>query len=581
MIKTKSKNIIILLVLALLTLSTTSFAAVYDWIGVFDSDWDNPDNWNVTGSIWTWPNEQYFNIAKECVNDDCEEINIASGNKLSRLYGLTMSGASEGSNETILTISNNTDLYIWGCMWIGQCGTGTVKTEVSNGSSLFVDSLVVGDAEGSTGLLDVVNGAVEVVGEMYVGKYDNSTGKLQIRRDVPSYGYDLRVWKNMTVGSFNDSMGTVDIDNSSIKLENRLLIGLESTGIFKIGGSTLSIRGNMEAGSGANSSGTVEIKSSTVDIGDDLKVGRKSTGMFEIEDSILDIGGNMTAGNKVNSSGTIKIKSSTVGIGGTLKVGRESTGMCAIEDSILNIGETLFVGEESTGMCEIEDSTLDIYWNLVVGKSSGSTGTIEIKDSTLDIKGRLRLTRGGTSGTMSIEGNSKISVNEEFRMGDKDTLNAVSKLEMDGGDVVIGSHCHLNMDGGAGSVADFTLNDGRWTNDGNIYVGETPRGDCSLTINGGTMVSYSNIFVGSPGIDDFGQSRIFLNGGLLQGEGLECNIKANSRIVYKGGELWINKSALTEAEMQDLINIGKIDVPVNYEITTIGDYTVLRGGYDE
>jgi hypothetical protein len=315
----------------------------------------------------------------------------------------------------------------------------------------------------------------------------------------------------------------------------------------------------MTAGNTVNSSGTIRIKGSFVGIGDTLKVGRESTGMFEIEDSILDIAGCIEAGSKGNSSGEMEIKSSTI-----------------------HIGETLFVGMESTGMCKIEDSALDIDWNLVVGKSSGSTGTVQIKDSTLYIKGRVRLTRRGNSGIMSIEGNSKISVNEEFQMGDKDTLNAVSKLEMDGGDIIIGSHSHLNMNGGAGSVADFTLNDGRWTNDGNIYVGETPRGDCNLTINGGTMVSYSDIFVGSPdGIDDFGQSRIFLNSGLLQSEGLEFNINANNRIVYKGGQLWINKLAVTEADMQNFINIGKIDVPVNYEITTIGDYTVLRGGYDE
>ena len=47
MSKTKSKNIIILLVIALLTLSTTSFAAVYDWIGTTDVYWDNPDNWEI------------------------------------------------------------------------------------------------------------------------------------------------------------------------------------------------------------------------------------------------------------------------------------------------------------------------------------------------------------------------------------------------------------------------------------------------------------------------------------------------------------------------------------------------------
>lgn len=504
MTKTKSKNIIVLLVVALLTPSTTSFAAVYDWIGIFDGDWDNRDNWNVTGSIWTWPNEQYFTIANEWVNDDCEEINITSGNKVSRFYGLAMSGASEGSNEIVLTISNNSDLNIWGrSMWIGQSGDGTAKTEVSNGSSLTVHSLVVGNAEGSTGLLDVINGAVEVY-EMYVGKYDNSTGKLQIRRDVPSDGYDLTVAKDMTVGFKNDSVGTV------------------------------------------------EIKSSTVVIGHTLWVAKDSTGMFEIEDSILDIWGNMQVAG-ANSSATVEIKSSTVRIG------------------------KLFVGRGSTGMFEIEDSVLEIDSKLEVGRNSGSIGTVEIKDSTLDIKHHLILTREGTS-IMNIEGNSKISVNEQFRMGYADTLNSLSELKMDGGDVFIASHSRLNAKGGAGSVANFTLNDGKWTNGGEIYVGETPKGDCNLTINGGTMVSYNKIFVGSPGIDDSGQSRIFLNGGLLQGEGLEFNINADSRIVYKGGELWINKSVLTETDMQNLIDIGKIDVSAApaYEITTVGDYTVLR-----
>ena len=288
----------------------------------------------------------------------------------------------------------------------------------------------------------------------------------------------------------------------------------------------------------------------------------------------------MEVGYRGSSSGTLEIESSTVDIGGTLNVGRESTAMLKIKDSTVDIDRRFNVGRRagSTGTVEIEDSTLDIGRNLVVAEKAGSTGTVEIKDSTLDIHDSLTLTNGGTSGIMSIKGDSIIIINEQFQMGAKGKVNAVSELVMDDGAVTVGVISRLNMAGAAGSMADFTLNDGRWTNNGNIYVGETPRGDCNLTINGGSMASYSNIFVGSPGIDDFGQSRIFLNGGLLQGEGLEFNIKANSRIVYKGGELRINKSALNEADMQDLINIGKIDVPADYEITTIGDYTVLRGG---
>jgi hypothetical protein len=507
MTKTKSKNIIFMLVVALLTLNTTSFAAVYDWIGADDVDWDNPGNWDVTSSTWTWPNEEY---SDSLVNQDCDKINITTGDIVDRIYSLAMSGASEGSNETDLTISNNSGLNIWGHMWIGQNGDGTVQAEVSNGSSLTVgQSLVVGDAEESTGLLDVTNGALEVMGEMYIGKYNNSTGNLQIKRDVPGVGYDLTVGKNMYVGFSHDSVGKVEIESSSVKFENKLRIGWESTGLFKI------------------------------------------------KDSALDIWGPVEVGYRGSSSGTLEIESSTVDIGGTLNVGREST-----------------------GMLKIKDSTVDIDHRLNVGRRAGSTGTVEIKDSTLDIHDSLTLTNGGTSGIMSIKGNSIIIINEQFQMGAKDKMNAVSELVMDDGAVTVGVISRLNMAGAAGSMADFTLNDGTWINRGKgIYVGETTYGDCHLTINGGTMVSDGMIFVGRPwGDDDFGQSRIFLNGGLLQGEGLEFNTPADSRIVYKGGELLINKSALTEADMQNLIDIGKIDVSAApaYEITTIGDYTILR-----
>ena len=480
MTKTKSKNIMLVLVVALLTLSTTSFAAVYDWIGTSGDNWETPGNWDVTGSTWTWPNEEYGDSR---VNQDCEEINITTGDIVDRFNHLAMSGASEGSNETVLTIRNNSGLHIGGHMWIGQNGDGTVQVEVRNGSSLTVDKvLIVGDAEESTGLLDVTNGAVEVKEGMFVGKAHNSTGKMQIKGNVPGAGYDLNVWKSLSVG---------DSDNSV---------------------------------------GTVEIKSSSVKIGRDLNVGKTGS-----------------------STGTVEIKSSTV-----------------------DIGSILFIGKGSTGMFEIKDSTLDTGSNLVVGRDEGSTGTVEIKDSTLDIQQLLILTRWGTSGIMNIKGNSIIIINERFQMGAKPTMNAVSKLVMDDGVVTVGSDSRLNMAGAAGSMADFTLNDGTWINGGNIYVGETPEGDCYLTINGGTMVSDSMIFVGNPGGDDIGESIIFLNGGVLQGEGLEFNMDADSLIVYRGGELRIRNSALDETDMQNLIDIGKIDVPSDYEITTIGDYTVLR-----
>ncbi len=73
-----------------------------------------------------------------------------------------------------------------------------------------------------------------------------------------------------------------------------------------------------------------------------------------------------------------------------------------------------------------------------------------------------------------------------------------------------------------------------------------------------------------------GESRIFLNGGVLQGEDLLWSM-TDSMIVFVDGELRINGVAVSVGDMQALVDAGKIDVSgaVGYAILTDGDYTVL------
>ena len=165
MTKTKSKNIMLVLVVALLTLSTTSFAAVYDWIGTSGDNWDTPGNWDVTGSAWTWPNDEYGDSR---VNQDCDEINISNGDTVERSGELIITGAEDGSNESVLTIDNGSFLTVNG------------TTGVAEGNS-------------SVGTLNIDNGTVDIWGYLYVGKTGTSTGTLKIKNNTPDIERSLMV----------------------------------------------------------------------------------------------------------------------------------------------------------------------------------------------------------------------------------------------------------------------------------------------------------------------------------------------------------------------------------------------------
>lgn len=519
-----------ILVAAMLVVSSISNAAEYEWTGAAGDNWDTPGNWQVTGSLYTWPHEQY-GAGQRWVNDDCEEITIATGQTVDRFGPVAMSGASAGNNTTALSIKNHSTLDTHsGDMWIGQNGDGTVKVEVTDESLLSVHYLIVGDAQQSTGLLEVANGAVNVATYLYVGKAHSSTGKMEIKRDVPVAGYDLTVGRDLIVGSDFESAGSLEGENS------RIFVGQD----MKVGDADVAV-------------GTVEVKNSSVEISRHLYLGRtgNAVGMLEIKDGSVEVGRDMYLAD----------------------FGDLNLGTCLMKNSTLQTGARLFVGSGSVGLLEVNNSVLHIGTNLIVGRSGRAVGTLEIKDSIINIlAGDLRIPLNADSGTVRIGGNSTIVTARGFKLN-YGSSSKLGELVMNDGQVNVESITHVNFQGGVDSQAGFTLNGGTWDSGGDILVGNTPNGgNACLTINGGTMVTVGTVSVGNP---SSGQSRIFLNGGLLQAEaGLSIDGSSDSLIVYRGGELWIKGSSV--GAMEALITAGRIDVPAVYEITTIGDYTVLR-----
>lgn len=265
-----------------------------------------------------------------------------------------------------------------------------------------------------------------------------------------------------------------------------------------------------------------------------------------------------------NGSGLGKLTTMFIGCNG-------SSGRAEVHGGALEVGE-LLVGLQSysTGKLEIKSGTVDVGMVFAVAVMTESAGVVEIKGGTLNSSGDLWLAVDGDSAAMSIKG-GEVNIAGHFQMNYSTGL--LSELVMDGGVVNVAYGTYLNWGAGIDSQADFTLNGGTW-NSGKLCVGATTNGgNACLTINGGTMVSSGNLVVGN---QSSGESRIILNGGLLQAGDLIIDTSTDSLIVYRGGELWVNKTAMGEAAMQDLITAGLIDATADYEITTVGDYTVLR-----
>jgi len=451
MLKTKSANLV--LIFMLLVFTPISYAAEYEWTGATGQDWDNPSNWDVTGSMYTWPNEEFSPWDR--VNTDCDEINIGTGGIVDRWGSLNIRGADDGSNEAVLTLDHSSQLSVrykstpppWGAdIGIARGGDSRGVVEVRDGS-----------------YLDLVYGAIRI-------------------------------------GEGNNSVGKFTINGASAHIAQWLIVGRTSKGVLEMKDGTLDIGGfggpsawsTLYLAYLQGSTGTIEAKSSSITMDGSLIVAcaDDSTGAAEIKDTVIDMGVNLDIANAPTSVGTVEIRNSTLSVG------------------------SVSVGRKGTGKLEMREGLVEVASDLTVGREPTATGTLELRGGTINVGGRLQI----------------------------GYAQAVGKVEVRHGTV----------------------------NSRSVFMG-THGGDAELRINEGKVIADRRIVLGPDGV---GHIRIFLNGGLLQGQALYFGCP-DSLIVFRGGELWINRFALSEADMQDLIDIGKIDAPADCQITTVGDYTVL------
>lgn len=250
-----------------------------------------------------------------------------------------------------------------------------------------------------------------------------------------------------------------------------------------------------------------------------------------------------------------------------------------LDDATLNIGGTVWVADWSGASGRIDvlnGSAFNITGTLEIGNEGPGTAEMSIVNSTTDVGGHLVIAAGNVAeGSLYISPTSVVNVGGKVYMNDDSGSGYRSSLIMDGGTVTTGGNCYFNDDAGTDSVATVVMNGGIWTSGGVIDVTWNLDGQSYLTINNGKMSAASSIRMGVEGGGDTGKSRIFLNGGVLQGEDIEFII-TDRKIVFIKGELWVNSTAMSVAQMEALIGT-EIDVTgaSDYSVITDGDYTVL------
>jgi hypothetical protein len=425
------------------------------------------------------------------------------------------------------------------------------KIDIANGDMVVHPSELAITGASIEAVLTLTNaGGLHNESNLWIGHGENGCGKAEVLQ-----GCELMVDGTLGIADGDGTVGKLNVTDAAVNAAG------------------------MNLGIGDNANGKIEVKRSSVTLGG-LTVGfygispfKPSFAKFELNDSYLRTTTNIQVGYS-QTTAKMEMKNSTVEIGNALRVGIQyfCSGTLEVENTSLRITQQMRIGESqpsAVGSVEIHESEVEVGGAIII--AGAGTGALLISDSDVTAANHFYVATGGHCGALRIQGESVVRIAASFRMNDN--LNsAVSEVVMDGGDVTVGTNTFLNNNGDSESEARFTLNGGMWNCNQNIYVGNNAYGLTHLTLNGGAMVANGGIYLGRSG--GFYESRIFLNGGVLQAQSLTFR-SLDSLIVYTGGQLRVRN--ITLENMENLIEQGKIDVSgaPSYQIVTDGVYTVL------
>ncbi|MCH8120514.1 MAG: hypothetical protein IIC00_12390 [Planctomycetes bacterium] len=551
---------LIYLMMFVLALSSTANAAVYLWNGsAADGLWETPANWTVTDSTWTWPNEENAadpNMMKY-TNADTIAIDILNGDAVTSARSLAIHGAADGSTTGVLTLNNGSSLTVTGRLATATYQMGRGQIDILGGSTVTIlgdgADLTVADDTNNWGTLNIVDSTVDISDDLRIDAgegYVNISGSSIVNAD------DFVIADDATGVSYVDISGTAVINLAD---DFRIDQGI---GIVNIGGDAV------------------------INMGDDCYIPDQADGVGTMTltgNSVFNVGDDMTIADDAGTVGHVIITgNATLNVPDELYLADDPTAFATLDingTATVNIGDDLNVGEDGPGICNIgENAIVNVADDIYVGHNAAKgvfTSYMTISgNATVNCDDFLVPNNSGLTGYLEISGNPTITVADDFNMNDDSgDLPTFSQVIMNGGTVIIGDQTTIGDDGVGGAV--FIMNGGSWYSDDDIFVGEHLESIASLTINGGSMITGDNLKMGNnDGDPSLGQSRIFINGGLLQSEGFSEIRILDSKIIYTGGLFRI--AEISVAEMEQMITDGIIVADGVHTILRQGAYTELN-----
>ncbi len=459
------KLICLAFLFVVLVIAGTVPAASKTWTNTStDQKWDTPSNWD-TGTVPASADVAYIDKGTVGGADEC-----LIGNSITAIAANLYVASADASTGAVYV--NGGIMNRYGLTYVGNKGTGTLTisggTIATKAASKYL--YIGGSTTGLTGVgtLNIKNSLVDfnefATTDLFVGNY--GTGSMDVNNST------IKLSRNLFVGNYGTGTATMS-NNSVLQLGGLCYIGNQSggTGSFTISGGTITTRAASKSlyigGStttGLTGIGTMNVTNSYLDFNNfattDLDVGQYGTGTLNVTGSTLKFSKDLNFGFYGNA--TVSLTNTLVkanNTGNILRIGDSGTGTLNIDGATILLGtggiRTGYTGTSSVATINMSSGLIDCPTaasgirlpNLGTATLNMSGGTFNVSKMALPseataISGSIKLTGGVinfTGGGLSMKSQGHIEIGAPGKIvsaGDK--LSAYQGYIDDGW--ITGSH---------------------------------------------------------------------------------------------------------------------------------------------
>jgi len=441
------------------------------WTGNVDNDWFNGFNWTVVqGRFFPPP-------------DFGDDLYIYSGSPQTSSFV-----TADGGGSITFDGPTASGTFDDGFFPVGWSGSGALT--IRNGGLVENNHGHIGLAAGSAGTVTVDNGTWTNSGQLLVG--NSGSGELSIRNGgqvANTSGY---------VGYDSGSTGTVTVEGGTWTNSGVLCVGYDGVGVLSISNGGQVANSNFGTiGFHPGSSGTATVNGGTW-TNMHLIVGDASSGVLSIGNGGLAENGNGFIGLSAGSTGTVTVDNGTwtnrnwLYVGGNLLT-TGGTGLLTISNGgEVNVGDTLKVWPSGT----VELLGSEINTGSFILESGGTFthtgGTLTVDGGTFDPGVGDYAIDGAGNPTLKLVNGANANLTADLRVADSQQ-----------GTLILESGATFSNAGGwigygSGSTGAVTVDNGTWTNSGNLHVGGF-YGSGELSISNGGLVANYTSYIGDGG----------------------------------------------------------------------------------